>query len=65
MVFLLSHFFSVMNIKPNLDGPSFDVVAVLDPLSQGTPVIHLLVLVWFVSSNTRREYTVTRGCFLR
>ena len=29
-------FLSVMNIKPNVDGPSFDVVAVLDPLSQGS-----------------------------
>ena len=36
-------FLSVLNIKPNHDGPSFDVVAVLDPLSQGTPVIHLFV----------------------
>ena len=47
-------FLSVMNIKPSLDGASFDVVAVLDPLSQGSLVIHsfvcflfCFVLFWF------------------
>ena len=39
-------FVSVMNIKPNLDGPSFDVVAVLDPLSQGSLLIHLFVCLF-------------------
>ena len=41
-------FLSMMNIKPNVDGPSFDVVAVLDPLSQGSLLIRLFVcLFWF------------------
>jgi len=54
-------FLSVMNIKPNLDGPSFDVVAVLDPLSQGTPLILLFACFGF----TPCECTVSRGCFLK
>lgn len=58
-------FLSVMNIKPNVDGPSFDVVAVLDPLSQGTPIIHLFVLFWFLSTNTACECTVTHCCCVK
>ena len=30
-----------MNIKPNQDRASFDVVVILDPLSKGTNVRHL------------------------
>lgn len=28
-------FYSVMRIKPTHDGPSFDVVVIVDPLSKG------------------------------
>ncbi|XP_020604845.1 UDP-glucose:glycoprotein glucosyltransferase 1-like isoform X2 [Orbicella faveolata] len=37
---------SVMNIKPNVDGPSFDVVAVLDPLSQAAQKIAPILAVF-------------------
>lgn len=33
--------YSVMNIKPNQDRASFDVVVILDPLSKGTNALHL------------------------
>ncbi|KAL9964464.1 hypothetical protein ACROYT_G028110 [Oculina patagonica] len=37
---------SVMNIKPNHDGASFDVVAVLDPLSQAAQKIAPILMVF-------------------
>ena len=39
-----------MNIKPNHEGASFDVVAVLDPLSQGIPrLVGLFIVLYQVA----------------
>lgn len=49
-------FLSVMKIEPKQDGASFDVVVVLDPLSQGTVSFVTLFLKIIVTVPTPLTY---------
>lgn len=49
-------FLSVMKIEPKQDGASFDVVVVLDPLSQGTVGFVTLFLKIIVTVPTPLSY---------